>query len=153
MGLGAVFDAIAAEFEAEVRFVGPDRKDDNSSPGRISWDPRGAKHEPPQRTGGGAGDDGHILTRHWLVEVEIWGDGFDDTQDLANRFLAVLHDKVTKFSYRPGEEKWNTGGNTANGCTCTMMIVIITPIPRTAARTARPTLSVNFQMGDTTQVG
>lgn len=153
MALRKVFESIAGEFEPDVRIVGPERKDDTSKPSRISWDPRGAKQEHPQRVGGGAKDDGHIMTRHWLVEVEVWGEDFDATEALVDRFLAVMHDKCTAFSYRPGEEKWNTGGVSGNGCICTMMVTIVAPIQRTAARTAKPGLTVSFRMNETTQVG
>lgn len=153
MGLRVVFDSISAELGPEVAFVGPERKDDQGKFQRISWDPKAAEQKPPQRIGGGPGDDGHIMSRHWIVEVEVWGKDFDSTEDLVNRFLSILHDKVTAFSYRPGEEKWNCGGVTAGGSTCTMMIVIVAPIPRTAAHTLKPAMTVNFRMNETIQTG
>jgi hypothetical protein len=149
VGLRAVFDAIAEILGPTVTFVGPERALDNSKPPRISWDPKAGKQIDPSRTGGGPGDDGHIMAREWSVEIEVWGEDFDATEELANAFLAAVHDTVTRFSYRPGEEQWDTGGVTAKGARCLMALSIVAPIPRTAEATIRPTIAVAFRMNNT----
>lgn len=134
--LTAIFEPFADALGPEnCAFVGPDKVDSAGRPPRISWNPIEADHLAARRTGGLAGDDGPILTRRWLIQIDIRGKNLDDTERLADLFLATAHDLLSQHTYKPGKEQWNPGGVTANGSHCLMVIAIERPVLRTPAIT------------------
>jgi hypothetical protein len=137
VGLEEIFAPVqeAMGGRAVCRFVGPNDADNNTAPPFISWQPVQAKHLPPSRLRGVAGDPGAILTRQWAIRVDVWGKDLGNAVELADLFLATAHDLLSQHSYGPGEEQWNPGGVTAHGCHCLMTLFISTPILRTASPT------------------
>lgn len=135
MALAVVFDAVAERLGDDVSFGGPDEVGKESRPPRITWEPVADKFDRARRLGGGAGDDGAIWTRAWTVRVQFWGGVFSTTEELVNRFLAILHDLLTAHSYAPKQSVWDTGEVTDKGATCTMLLEIYAPVLRTVQET------------------
>jgi hypothetical protein len=133
MGLGDVFERIRLELADDaIRFVGPDRKDDNSNHARVTWDPKRGQLAPAERAGGGPGDDGDIAVRGWVVEIVFWAKNFEALETLVDRFYAAAHDVGTHFSMPPNAaEAWSLGGVNANGATCTGLFQVKVGVRRT----------------------
>lgn len=139
MSLQAIFDAVGARLQGLVGkdypallFVGPDDRDDQSRATRICWKPgTQATHQAPRRIGGGPGNDGPILTRIWVIEVEVWGASLAETEALVNAFLSAGHDVLTQNGYIPGGEAWRLGGTAGGqGVLCMIGFQLAVPIPR-----------------------
>jgi hypothetical protein len=132
MSLTTIFAAfeplLVAAFEpllpSTVKFVGPERKDDQSTAPRISWHPKRERHLPPKELG-------IVLVRECAIEVEIWGDDLAQTEELLGKFLAVTHDLCSRFSYSFGSGEWITGGVSASGCIHRLNLLLQIPVPKT----------------------
>lgn len=137
MGLRAIFDAIDDVLPDEVRVHGPDEKAHHSRPPRITWEPMSGTHGPPKGIGGGATDDGDLWTRRVSVEVKVWGEDFEKTEELLGLFVAKCHDQLTQHSYQLAGERWIVGGDSAHGSCCVLTLVLNVPILRTRTGTVR----------------
>jgi hypothetical protein len=150
MSLQAIFDAyppllLALAGLDDVRFVGPKQWAEQAKPRRIAWKPAGVTHLPPKETG-------MVLVRQWRVNVEIWGKDLTDTEVLVEKFLAVSHDILSRFSFgTSGSETWDVGGSTADGCKCDLVLLLQSPVLKTQPRSRPITDFIATQtMGDTT---
>lgn len=137
MAIEAVFDGFQDALGVDVvTFAGPKQVDETAKPPRITWQPISARHTSPKRIDGGPGDDGPILTREWLIKVDVWGSDLAETETLADLFLAIAHDKLSQYSYRPGEEPiWKATGQAGDGTVMQILFTVQSPILRLPLRT------------------
>jgi hypothetical protein len=131
VGLEEIFapvDEALKELAPGLAFKSPDRALDIGKPPRISWDPTEAVHSSATRITGAAGDDGPFSTRQWAIKVEVWGEDLGETEILVDLFLATARRLLSKHSFQPGPEKWDTGGVSGKGALCTMAVFINRPV-------------------------
>lgn len=140
MGLAEIFEPIGEALKENCRFVGPERKDDNTAPPWICWNPIGSRLTEPKQVRGDAAGADPIYTRQWAIQVDVWGASLTATEELVDRFLAVAFEKLSRHSlgYQPQQEVWNPGGVTARGAECVLTIFIARPVLRTPARLISP---------------
>lgn len=153
MSLGGIFEGMREELakrEPELLFAGPGERYDTSRPRRITWSPFRATHMTPGETGGRTRERGPLLRRRWLIAVDIWGQGLEDTEHLVDLFIGVAHLKLSQNGYQPGEEDWNPGGVTADGSVCRYVFPLLTPIRRLPEETVPVTRVVAAVNGETT---
>jgi hypothetical protein len=141
MGLAEIFEPIGEALKEDCRFVGPERKDSNSAPPWICWNPLGSRLVEPNQIRGDDGND-PIFTRQWAIEVEVWGKDLAALEALTDRFLAVAFEKLSRHSMgklQPPEEIWNLGGVTPRGVQCMLRLFVLRPVLRTPPRLVSPT--------------
>jgi hypothetical protein len=144
VSLETIFAPFQDRLGADVKFEGPARTDDNAAPPRITWEPATRTHQKPQ------GLQGSFLTGRWGIRVDIWGKDLSNAVELADRFLAVANELLSRNSLGLGQEVWNTGGATARGTHCVLLVTIDVPILKTAIP-SRPITAIDptYTMGDT----
>jgi hypothetical protein len=143
VSLEAVFAAYPPLLPNDVTFVGPDKRNEQARPPRISWNPKRARHLDPRETG-------VVITRQWEIDVEIWGTSLTETEALVHAFIATTHDLCSRFSYGLGDEDWNTGGVSAEGCLCSLTMRLKVPVLKTEYPSIPVTAAApSFTMGNT----
>ena len=131
MGLEEIFEPVGdalKELAPGLAFKDPGRRADAGRPPQISWDPAEAAHDAATRITGAAGDDGPFSTRQWAIQIDVWGKDLAETQILVDLFLATARRLLSRHSFRPGQEKWDTGGVSGNGVVCKAVIFIACPV-------------------------
>lgn len=126
----------------ELTVAGPKEWDSHGAPPRIAWKPAAAAFEPPRRIQGMSGDPGPILTRRWLIAVDIWGRTQNEAEQLADLFLAIAHEHLSAFSYGLPEEDWMPGGVTTTYARCVLTFPIMAPVVR-RAQPVRPITQID----------
>ncbi len=148
MSLESIFAEFPARLPPDLTFLPPKRKDDIGKPPRIVWKPLRDNLLPPRGLGGR--DTSPIFERQWTILVEVWGEDLTATEVLANAFLSVAQDLLSKHSYSPGPAEWDVGGVTGKGVLCLLSFQLRTPILKTVIPTVPVTgFEPTFVMGET----
>lgn len=153
-GLRAVMDELGERVKARVdglHWDGPDTNAHAKSSPRITWEPVRGAHQPPKRMGGGPKDDGALWTRRLRIEVVVWGERLEKTEELLQVFVEELHEVCTHHSYSLEGEEWATGGKMSKGMACALGVVLSIPFLRKKSPTRTLTDIVpTFTLGATT---
>jgi hypothetical protein len=148
--LADVFKAFAPHLPADLPFLGPDQVEQQKSAPSISWEPFSASHRPPQGLGGGRkGPEGPLWTRALTVNVRIWGESHSQTEQLLIDFINAVHTEIPA-SYGLEGERWSRSGpGMSSGFEVVLSLVLLIPVPRTAAaRRPLTQIDTTFKLND-----
>jgi hypothetical protein len=131
-----IFTQLDALLPSTVAVHDHDHYHENSRPPAVFWMPISARYAPPERVGGGAGDDGALWIREVTVKVRCWAASVEAVDTLVEQVVQNIHDLISQHSYSVESEEW-FHGKTELGASAVLMLVIRVPLRRTPT-TSRP---------------
>jgi hypothetical protein len=147
--LQAVFNAVEARLLATMgelgeklpnMGLGEKAKFKSEAPPRIVWVPlQGPARRARQAGGDGLSNPNQLWERDLVCQARIWHDDIQQVEDLANHFVAALHDVLSSAAHKVIGEDWNTSSDLQRGTQMILTFSLQLPFTEEPSATAVPT--------------
>lgn len=120
--------------------LGEKAKFRSEAPPRIVWVPlRGGVRRARQAGGDGFSNPNQLWERELQLEARIWHVDIQHAEDLANHFVAALHDVLSSGGHKILGEQWLTEGDLDLGVRMILTFSVLLPFTDEPSPTVTPT--------------